>query len=181
MKNTPPNDSAYNSSQHETFGYFSQYFDRISILKNKDEKQEAIKNVWKTIKEYYIAFKKWYLDYKLFHYIGWYLITKEDQTKEKDFKKYGVGQYKIRLQNVIDCNLNSINQLFKLWKDSINNSSDFEQQVRSLMVCALCEYDWIGEWDTKNDFEAENKDSKRNCMMKQGEAQHLQSFIRSAD
>ena len=94
--------SEVGSDQYQTFRYFYAYF--------KDKSRADIETCWGKVKQYFQAFREWYDDSELYHYIGYLLyystptlieiLNSWDCAKNKAaFRQYLMGQIKDKIKN----------------------------------------------------------------------------------
>ena len=75
-KDNNGNEGKYYKDEHRIFRYFDKKFKSI-------DDSESLMECWKVIKDIYMVLVEWYQDCKLFHYIGYLILTSEDEAVDE--------------------------------------------------------------------------------------------------
>ena len=78
--------SKYNNKTHPTFSFF------YDIVKEADDKQKTVSELWKKIYGLFATIEEWYNDEDLYHYVGYLSVVKSNSTE--DMVIHYLEQYK---------------------------------------------------------------------------------------
>ena len=143
------NNADLGTDEYKTFRYFYAYFHDKS---GNSKEESQIDTCWKEVKKYFQIFQEWFNDYKLYHYVGYLVAMKEDNTREliKELicKWNGIENNRNKKDNVI-----------------IKRKGDFLKYIEGKIKTEICDVTDLRKqyaWDDDSDEKKRDKDKDSN-------------------
>lgn len=100
--------TAIGNDKYRTFRYFSKYFHSEGSSADKSNSADIIKQYWQEVDSMFAAFKEWFGDLTLYHYVGFLVACREnimedvlEAWRKADSKKAFVNYLKEKIKEVI--------------------------------------------------------------------------------
>lgn len=135
------------TDEYKTFRYFDEYFHReVDNAKKSGKTTQSsttkIDACWKEVKKYFQIFQEWFNDLELYHYIGYLIAIRNDNSRELIKDLITVWDYdsiptKKDLKNNIYSKKDFINYLKGRIKDNLKNAYAASKKNESTFTFAL--------------------------------------------